>query len=91
VVYGTREALQVPVLAIVRQSGQAFVYAVEDKPVGPTVTRRPISLGMLADQRYVVEKGLAAGDRIAVSSLQALRDGARIKPRQPAAPLGSAR
>jgi RND family efflux transporter MFP subunit len=84
-VYGTRQALQVPVLAIVRQSGQAFVYAVEDKPSGPIVARRPVTLGVLAEQNYVVEKGLAAGDRIAVSSLQLLRDRTPIKPK-PAAP-----
>ena len=84
IVYGSSEALTVPVLSLVRQSGQAFVYAVEDKPAGPTVTRRPITLGLLAEQRYVVKKGLVAGDRIAVSSLQALRDGARIIPKPPA-------
>jgi len=54
------------------------------------VVRRPVTLGTLGQQSYVVERGLAAGDRIATSSLQALRDGAPIKPRdQRAAPVGS--
>jgi RND family efflux transporter MFP subunit len=86
IVYGTSQALQVPVLSIVRQSGQAFVYAVEERAPNPVVVRRPIALGMLSDQSYVVEKGLAAGDRIAVSSLQLLRDGSPIIPKPPAAP-----
>jgi RND family efflux transporter MFP subunit len=86
IIYGTSQALQVPVLAIVRQSGQAFVYGLEQGPGGTVVKRRPITLGVLADQNYVVEKGLAANDRIAVSSLQALRDGASIKPKPAAAP-----
>ena len=84
-VYGTRRALTVPVLAIVRQSGQAFVYAVDDKPSGSVVARRPVTLGTLSEQHYVVEKGLAEGDRVVVSSLQLLRDGAPVKPKPPAA------
>ena len=88
IVYGTSQALKVPVLSIVRQSGQAFVYVVEERSSGSVVTRRPISLGLLSDQSYVVEKGLATGDRIAISSLQALRDGASVKPKALAADAG---
>jgi RND family efflux transporter MFP subunit len=79
IVYGESQALQVPVLSVVRQSGQPFVFVVEQKPNGAIVSRQPITLGLLGDQSYVVEKGLTAGDQIAVSSLQALRDGAPIK------------
>jgi len=43
---------------------------------------------MLSDQSYVVEKGLVAGDRIATSSLQSLRDGAPVKPKALAADAG---
>jgi multidrug efflux pump subunit AcrA (membrane-fusion protein) len=89
--------LQVPVLSIVRQSGQAFVFAVTQKGPGLAVSRRPVTLGRLGEQSYVVEGGLAQGDRIAVSSLQALRDGApirvkaeaptaKVEPGKPAAP-----
>jgi RND family efflux transporter MFP subunit len=81
IVYGRSQALQVPVLSVVRQSGQPFVFVVEDKPGGPVVSRHPITLGVLGEQSYVVEKGLTAGDKIAVSSLQALRDGAPVKPK----------
>jgi RND family efflux transporter MFP subunit len=79
VVYSTRPALQVPAMAVVRQSGQPFVFAVADKDQKLTVSRRPVTLGPLGEQTYVVEAGLKAGDRIAVSSLQALRDGAPIR------------
>ena len=37
-----------------------------------TVARRPVTLGALGERAYVVEGGLQAGDRIAVSSLQSL-------------------
>lgn len=87
VIYGTSTAVQVPVLSIVRQSGQAFVFAVTQKGPGLVVSRRPVTLGRLGEQSYVVEGGLAQGERIAVSSLQALRDGApiRVKPEAPTA------
>jgi RND family efflux transporter MFP subunit len=78
-VYSTRNALQVPALAVVRQSGQPFVFAVQDKEGKTVVERRPIKLGPLGERSYVVESGLREGDRIAVSSLQLLRDGAPVK------------
>jgi RND family efflux transporter MFP subunit len=89
VVYGTSQALVVPVLSIVRQSGQAFVYAVEQRGSALVVARRPVTLGALSDQSYVVEKGLSPGDRVAVSSLQALRDGAPIVPKASVADAGT--
>ncbi len=85
-VYGVRDALQVPALAVTRQSGQTFVFAVADKDGQTVVTRKPVTLGPLGETSFVVEAGLSQGDRIATSSLQALRDGAAIKPR-PAPPL----
>ena len=82
IVYGQRQALQVPALAVVRQSGQAFVFALENSERGDVVRRRPVTLGSLGEWAYPVEKGLKAGDQIAVSSLQALRDGALVVPKR---------
>jgi len=84
-IYGTRQALQVPALAVTRQSGQTFVLAVVEKDGKTIVSRKPVKLGALGPQAYVVEGGLEAGDRIAVSSIQALRDGSAVKPKAPAA------
>ena len=86
-VYSTRKALQMPVLAVVRQSGQPFAFVVQDKEGKTVVERRPITLGALGEQSYVVENGLRAGDRVAVSSLQLLRDGAAVKVKAPVAPM----
>lgn len=90
-VYGVRNALQVPALAVTRQSGQTFVFAVSEKDGQTIVARRPITLGALGEANYVVESGLKEGDRIAVSSLQQLRDGAPIKPRTPPGPVTGSR
>ncbi len=91
VVYRVDDALQVPLLAVVRVSGQAFVFVVLERDGQAVVERRPIQLGELTATGYLVTGGLAAGDRIAVSSLQALRDGApvAIAPAPQAAPAGA--
>ena len=78
-VYSVREALQIPALAVVRQSGQPFALVVHEKDGKTAVERRPITLGALGDMAYVVEKGLEAGDLVAVSSMQTLRDGMAVK------------
>lgn len=93
VVYAVGTALQVPALAIVRQSGQAFVYAVTTRDGKQVVERRQVQLGALGRDGFVVEQGLAPGDKIAVSSIQTLRDGAAVTikpPKTDAAPAGGA-
>jgi RND family efflux transporter MFP subunit len=93
-VYSVRDALQIPALAVVRQSGQPFAMVVREKEGRTVVERRPITLGALGDMAYVVEKGLQAGDLVAVSSMQALRDGMAVKVKPTGGPnagaLGSA-
>ncbi|MCP3140787.1 efflux RND transporter periplasmic adaptor subunit [Pyxidicoccus xibeiensis] len=79
IVYSVRDALQIPALAVVRQSGQPFALVVKEKDGKTVVERRPITLGALGDMAYVVEKGLSAGDLVALSSMQALRDGMPVK------------
>lgn len=83
VIYSVGSALQAPALAVVRQSGQAFLFVVADKDGKQVVERRAVELGPLSAQGYVLSKGVAAGDRIAVSSIQALRDGAAVTIKQP--------
>ncbi|MFL5352559.1 efflux RND transporter periplasmic adaptor subunit [Archangium sp.] len=78
-VYNTRNALQIPALAVVRQSGQPFALVVKEKEGKTVVERRPIQLGTLGELAYVVEGGLKEGEQVAVTSLQALRDGAPVK------------
>jgi multidrug efflux pump subunit AcrA (membrane-fusion protein) len=78
-VYDTRQVLQLPALAVTRQSGQPFAFVVAEKEGQTVVQRRPVTLGALGERAYVVQEGLQPGDRVAVSALQALRDGAPVK------------
>ncbi|MFP2958456.1 efflux RND transporter periplasmic adaptor subunit [Myxococcus sp. 1LA] len=77
-VFATRQALQLPAVAVVRQSGQPFVLVLGEKDGQTLVERRPVTLGTLGEGAYVVKSGLRPGDRVAVSSLQSLRDGAPV-------------
>lgn len=87
IIYSTRSALQLPALAVLRQSGQPFALVVTEKEGQTVVNRRPIQLGTLGAMAYVVEEGLEPGERVAVSSLQALRDGSPVKVKEAAAPV----
>lgn len=104
VVYAVNDALQVPALAVVRQGGAAFVFVVTDQPPKPKpgsappppakpgtlyAARQMIQLGTLGAKGFVVEHGLAPGDRVAVSSIQLLRDGAPVTIAAPKAPPAS--
>jgi RND family efflux transporter MFP subunit len=89
-VYSTRSALQLPALAVVRQSGQPFALVLQEKEGKTVVMRRPIQLGALGELAYVVESGLKEVERVAVSSLQALRDGMPVKVKSPPEPHAEA-
>jgi RND family efflux transporter MFP subunit len=82
-VWRTREGLTVPALAVTRLGGQAFVYVATATTGGLVARQRPVTLGELADNAYVVERGLAPGEQIVASQIQKLRDGAPITPGPP--------
>lgn len=74
VVFTTKEALSIPAGAVTRQAGQAFAFVVEDAHA----KRKPVSLGVLQADRYVVSQGLDAGQRVVVTALQHVSDGAEV-------------
>ena len=78
-------ALAIPQMAVQRdQSGQAYVYALKD---ADTVERRDVRLGQTSDNRWLVEDGLAAGDKVVVAGAQKLYPDAKVvaQPVEPAA------
>lgn len=66
--------IRVPTRAVTRLNGQPFVYVA----TAGKAALKPVELGELLDDRFVVEKGLAAGDELITSGVQKLRDGAPI-------------
>ncbi len=103
IVWSSHPGVTVPALAVTRQGGQAFVFVVEHPSAGQrsgsgapaqTIARqRPVTLGALTGDHYVVISGVTAGEQIVTSGLQKLRDGAPIQvgggPRGPPGSPGS--
>ena len=88
IVWNADPGLTVPLVAAVRINGQYFVFVVEDKD-GMTVARqRAVQLGEVVGNDYVVLSGLQPGERLIVSGVQKIGDGAPVSI-QPAAPAGS--
>ncbi|MFT4012670.1 MAG: efflux RND transporter periplasmic adaptor subunit [Paracoccus sp. (in: a-proteobacteria)] len=69
-------ALTIPQMAVQRDaSGQAYVYALKNED---TVERRDIRLGQTADSHWLVEEGLAPGDKVVVAGAQKLFPDAKV-------------
>jgi membrane fusion protein (multidrug efflux system) len=57
--------------------GRQFVYVVG---VGDTVTARDVSPGQWSGNLWIIESGLAAGDRVVVDGIQKVAPGRVVKP-----------
>jgi RND family efflux transporter MFP subunit len=79
-VWNNEPALAVPVIAVNRIAGQHFVFVAEPAGEGFVARQKPITVGSLIGDDYVVERGLVAGDRVIVSNVQKIGDGAPVKP-----------
>jgi RND family efflux transporter MFP subunit len=80
VVWGTRETPTVPVLAVSRISGQHFAFVAEEEKGVLVAKQKPIQVGEIVGNDYVVRAGVVPGDRVIVSGTQFLRDGAPVTP-----------
>jgi len=68
-------AITVPVIAVVTEGDDHYVYVVGQG----TARRRKIELGTLEQGRYAVTRGLRGGERVVVSGVEALTDGAAVR------------
>lgn len=78
IVWSTADGLTVPVVAVSRVSGQYFCFVVEPQGNGLVARQRPVQVGEITGDDYVVTSGLKAGDRVVTSGVQKLADGAPI-------------
>ena len=67
--------LTIPYKAVTEQMGEYFVFVVGDSS---QVQERRIQLGRQVGSQAVVQEGLTLGERIAVTGIQKLRDGAPV-------------
>ncbi|MEP7116202.1 MAG: efflux RND transporter periplasmic adaptor subunit [Acidobacteriota bacterium] len=80
IVWRSTEGLTVPLVAMTRINGRYFAFLSEGAE-GKTVARqRPVELGELVGNDYVVKKGLSVGEKLIVSGVQKIGDGAPVAP-----------
>jgi RND family efflux transporter MFP subunit len=80
IVWRSAPGLTVPITAVTRINGKYFCFVVENSANGTVARQRPIEVGDLMGNDYVVKSGLAPGDRLIVSGIQKIGDGAPVKP-----------
>jgi RND family efflux transporter MFP subunit len=79
VVWRNDPGLTIPIVSVLRIGGQYFCFVAEQTDKGLVAKQRPLEVGEMMGNDYVVTGGLKAGDRIIVSGVQKLADGAPVK------------
>jgi RND family efflux transporter MFP subunit len=80
VIWKTAPGLMIPVTAVSRVSGQFFAFVAEGADGKLVAKQRAIKVGPIVGDHYVVLDGLKPNDRVVVSGVQKLADGAPIAP-----------
>jgi RND family efflux transporter MFP subunit len=80
VIWTTSSIPVVPVLAVTRLGGQAFVYVATNQGGKYVAKQRPITIGDTVGNDYAVLSGLQNGEKVIVSGTQFLMDGAPVQP-----------
>lgn len=81
----TIQAATIPVTAVTRLGDQAFAFVVESANGKEVARQRPIHLGEVVGNDYVVTDGVKDGDRVIVSDTQLLADGMPVQAQEAAA------
>jgi RND family efflux transporter MFP subunit len=84
IVWTQAPGLTVPVTAVARINAQFFAFVAEKDQQGLVAKQKPVQLGEIVGNEYVVQGGLQPGEQLIVSGLQKIRDGAPVMPAPPA-------
>ena len=83
VVWGNAEKPVVPVISVTRIGGLYFAFIAEpDQKGGYVVHQKPLQIGQIVANDYVVLGGIKPGDKIVVSTTQFLIDGMPVVPQE---------
>jgi RND family efflux transporter MFP subunit len=80
VIWGTHQGPVVPVVAVSRVGGQYFAFVAEDQNGKLVAHQKPLRIGEMTGNDYVVLDGIKPGDKVIVSGVQFLVDGATVSP-----------
>ncbi|MCA1560920.1 MAG: efflux RND transporter periplasmic adaptor subunit [Acidobacteria bacterium] len=79
VVWRSAPGLTIPIVAVQRVSGQYFCFVAESQGESLVARQRSVRVGEVLGDDYVIADGLKAGDRVIVSGVQKIGDGAPVK------------
>jgi RND family efflux transporter MFP subunit len=80
IAWSEEPGLRIPVVAVSRIGGQFFAFVAEDGAGGSIARQKGVRLGPIVGNDYILLDGLAPGDRLIVSGIQKVRDGAPVQP-----------
>lgn len=80
VIWGTRQGPVIPVLAVSRLGGLYFAFVAEEQDGKLVAHQKPVHVGEMVGNDYVVLEGIKPGDKVIVSGTQYLVDGAPVTP-----------
>lgn len=83
IVWAEAPGLTVPVTAVVRINAQYFAFVAEKGDQGMLAKQKPVQLGDIVGNDYIVQSGLQPGEQLIVGGLQKIRDGAPVMPAPP--------
>jgi RND family efflux transporter MFP subunit len=79
-IWSNEPGMTVPVVAVNRIAGQHFVFVADPAEQGFVARQKPVTVGEIVGEDYVVRGGLRAGERVIVSNIQKIGDGSPVKP-----------
>jgi RND family efflux transporter MFP subunit len=83
VIWGSQDRSLIPVVAVSRIGGLYFVFVAEsDQKGGYVVHQKPLKVGQIIGNDYVVLDGIKSGDKVVVSGTQFLVDGIPVVPQE---------
>ena len=80
IVWSNEPTIAVPVVAVNRISGQYFIFVAEQGNGGFVAHQKPVTVGDLIGDSYIVRSGVKEGEKVIVSNIQKLQDGVPVKP-----------
>jgi multidrug efflux pump subunit AcrA (membrane-fusion protein) len=79
IIWRKEPGLTIPIVSALRIGGQYFCFVAEPSDQGLIARQRPVQVGEVIGNDYVVTGGLKAGDRVIVSGVQKVGDGMPVK------------
>jgi RND family efflux transporter MFP subunit len=80
IVWRSTPGLTVPIVSVTRVNGRYFAFVAESADGATVARQRAIEVGAITGNDYVLLSGLSAGDRLIVSGVQKIGDGAPVAP-----------